>query len=501
MAITIPIVTEFKDAGLQRAEQNLQGFAGKAKGLLGGLGISSAQAGAAMAVGLGVKAVQAFQNLALEAGKMADATGLAVEDASRLIAVAGDLGIESGRVESAVMKMNKSIADGGKAFDQFGIEIFRTNDGLVDANKTFINAVTTIGKIEDPTLRAKAAQEVFGKSYAEISELMAMSAGDLERALGKVSDQQIITNEERDRARKFREQLDNLADIAQDASIALGEQLVPILGEMSDAVVVLDNALDALSGDAGGGLSGLLRAAYDSSGLGQLVRFINDLGDIAGLSADDVDELAVTIEANTVTSFQMEQMYRDRLPNALGNTSRATNTLTTDIESLDDAYRELTDNISDRKAWRDFQTSLLYFRSSMTLSTEEADQFALALGNIVNELDGIDDETRIKLLTELDRGDLDYVFGALERLRQGVTVPIRPSPTNIGLPQLPGNPAAPTITNVVPNVPTIQRPNVGLPISSESSGTMTINISTSADPNEVIRAIETYRRRNGTTVV
>jgi hypothetical protein len=165
------------------------------------------------------------------------------------------------------------------------------------------------------------------------------------------------------------------------------------------------------------------------------------------------------------------------------------------------AFDTLQNNIDERKAWRDFRTTLFYFRNDMFVTTEEADAFALALGNIVNELDGIDDETRIKLLTELDRGDLDYVLGALERLRQGVTVPIRPSPTNIGLPQLPGNPAAPTITNVVPNVPTIQRPNVGLPISSESTGTMTINISTSADPNEVIRAIETYRRRNGTTVV
>jgi hypothetical protein len=89
----------------------------------------------------------------------------------------------------------------------------------------------------------------------------------------------------------------------------------------------------------------------------------------------------------------------------------------------------------------------------------------------------------------------------MDKLSQGVVIPIRPSPTNIGLPQLRGNPAAPTITNVVPNVPTIQRPNVGLPINTQSTDTMTVNISTSADPNEVIRAIETYRRRNGTTVV
>jgi len=500
MAITIPIVTEFKDAGLKKAEQNLQGFAGKAKGLLGGLGISSAQAGAAMAVGLGVKAVQAFQNLALEAGKMADATGLAVEDASRLIAVAGDLGIESGRVEAAVMKMNKSIADGGKAFDQFGIEIFRTKDGMVDANKTFINAVTSIGRIEDPTLRAKAAQEVFGKSYGEVAELMSMSALDLEKALGAVSDSQIITDQENKRAEKFRAQLDNLADIAQDASIALGQELVPILGEMSDAVVVLDNALNALSGDAGGGLSGLLRAAYDSTRLADVVRFINDLGDVAGLSGDELDELAVSIEANTVASFQMEQMYRDRLPGAINTSKKATQSLTAEIGNLQGAYDRLTGRLDERKAWRDFRTTLFYFKNDMYVTTEEADKYAEALGDIIMNIDSIPEETKINLLTALDRRELDFVLGAMDTLSKGVTIPIRPSPTNLGLPVQPVYGGPPTIPNP-PTQPPRLGPNVGLPMASESLAPVTVNISTSADPVEVIRAIETYRRRNGTAVV
>jgi uncharacterized FlaG/YvyC family protein len=165
------------------------------------------------------------------------------------------------------------------------------------------------------------------------------------------------------------------------------------------------------------------------------------------------------------------------------------------------AFDTLQNNIDERKAWRDFRTTLFYFRNDMFVTTEEADKYAEALGNIIQNLDSVPDETKTTLLTELDRGELDYVINAMDKLSQGVVIPIRPSPTNIGLPQLRGNPAAPTITNVVPNVPTIQRPNVGLPINTQSTDTMTVNISTSADPNEVIRAIETYRRRNGTTVV
>lgn len=501
MAITIPIVTEFRDAGLQRAETNLQGFAGRAKGLLSSVGITGAQAAGALAVSIGVKAVTAFQDLAIEAGKMADATGIAVEDVSKLISVAGDLGIESSQVETAIMRMNKTIADGGKAFEQFGVQIFRTDDGLVDANKTFQSAITTIGAIEDPTLRAKAAQEVFGRSYGEIAELMEMSAVDLQKALKATSEQQIITEQERARAEKFRAQLDALADIAQDAAISFGQELVPILGEMSDAVVVLDNALEALAGNAGGGIAGLLRSAYDSSGLAQLVRFVNDLGDFAGLSADEVDELAVTIEANTVASFQMEQMYRKRLPDAIDDSRKATRNLTTEIGNLQDAYDRLTGRISERKAWRDFRTTLFYFKNDMFVSTEEADKYAEALGDIISNLESVPEETKIKLLTDLNRGDIEFVLGALERLRQGVIVPIRPSPTNLGLPQTPQTPFIPPATTPTIPIRPPQGPNVGLPMSVPSATPLTVNISTSADPNDVIQAIETYRRRNGTVVV
>lgn len=55
---------------------------------------------AAMAVGsalvaFGAKAVSAYQDAALAAGEFADATGVSVEQASRLIEVAGDVGVKA----------------------------------------------------------------------------------------------------------------------------------------------------------------------------------------------------------------------------------------------------------------------------------------------------------------------------------------------------------------------------------------------------------------------
>ena len=197
---------------------------------------SALAAGAALAA-FGVKAVGAFQETALAAGKFAGATGLAVEDASRWIEVAGDIGVEAGTIEGAFTKMNLAIANGKPALKEYGVEIVTTKDGLIDANATFINAATTIGAIEDSTLRTKAAQEIFGKSYGEVSELMNMSAGDLKAALDGVSEAKVIDQDELDKARDFRDRMDNLKGAFEDVQLAAGELIVgmsPVITKVAD---------------------------------------------------------------------------------------------------------------------------------------------------------------------------------------------------------------------------------------------------------------------------
>lgn len=205
----------------------------------------SVAAGSAL-VGFGAKAVLAFQGSALEAGKFSDATGLAVEDASRWIEVGGDVGVSAEAMQGAFQKLNKSIADG--KLDEFSSQIARAKDGTVDANATFINIATTIGKIADPTERAQAAQTAFGKSYGEIAELMEMDAKDLTKALGDVSDAKVIDESEVAKAKKLREQLDTLKDTGEDLFLTLGEALIPVVIELGDKVVAVAEPIADLIG-------------------------------------------------------------------------------------------------------------------------------------------------------------------------------------------------------------------------------------------------------------
>lgn len=225
-----------------------------------------AAAGGAALLGFAVKGVNAFQDLALSAGKFSDATGVGVEDASRWIEVAGDIGISTEAVQGSIMKMNKAIADG--KLDEFGDSIVRASDGTIDANATFQNLVTTIGGIEDPTKRALAAQTAFGRGYGEIAELMNMSATDLAAALGSVSDAKVIDDKELKKARDFRAAMDELGDKVGDAALKIGGVLVPALITVAEKIETISEKasdVDQLGSKLGGGsgLAGKVRGALD----------------------------------------------------------------------------------------------------------------------------------------------------------------------------------------------------------------------------------------------
>jgi hypothetical protein len=214
-----------------------------------GAGLTKFGAGAVAAsglVGAGLfKAAGAFQDLAIEAGKFSDATGVAVEDASRWIEVAGDMGVEAGTVESALGKLNKTLATSPDKVKALGVEIVRTADGLVDTNATFLNAIDTLNAMEDPAEKAAAATALFGRGWQSMSELIATGSDNLTASLAAVSDAKVINEDELAKAKAFREAMDTLGDSVEDLVISIGQGAAPVIGALADAA---GGAISAFSG-------------------------------------------------------------------------------------------------------------------------------------------------------------------------------------------------------------------------------------------------------------
>jgi hypothetical protein len=225
--VVIDVVNDKSAAALRSLKTDLAG----AEGAFGKMKVAGAAAfdkikgaGAEMAV----------------AGKFADATGLATEDASRWIEVAGDVGIGADQIQGAILKMNKAIGAG--ALKEFEGDIVRAKDGTVEASATFENLITKIGAIKDPTDRAAAAQKAFGKGFASVAELMEMDATELRAALEGVSDAKIIDEGELERAKQMRDRIDQLKDKFEDFQLEVGEKVVPVLVALADQAIVVADA-------------------------------------------------------------------------------------------------------------------------------------------------------------------------------------------------------------------------------------------------------------------
>ena len=581
LTVVIDFVTGPAQSGLGKLRTEVkqaEGAMGKLKAGAGAVGgaLQTHIAGAALAAGtamvtFGVKSVKAFQDTALAAGKFADATGISIESASRLIEVAGDLGIESGSVQSAIQRMNVAIDKSGPTIDKMGDAIVRAKDGTVDSAATFQNLVTKIGAIPDATARAKAAQEVFGRGYAEIAQLMEMSAGQLAGRLADVSDQKVISDDERKKAERFRDAMDTLRDRIDDVMLSLGDKLVPTL---SDTAEFLDNAVDAASdlNRSFKQLSGLvgddvgLADAFSSmdtsvDGFGRALDGSNNsvdraLGFLDGLvgtvplvgdklaeaipnvtmMSAEMAQLAVDIEAGTSEAERMAEMYAERVPPAVKETTTyvedlevAADEAKRAAEELQERWETLFDSIDGERSvirleqqfddLREAQLDAFYKGVAGADDAEEAQrkyQLELldtqeAIGKIGQQLLGLPPERTTEIIAMVDAGELDKAERTLATLTRYREARIRPIILPDRIDRIPQTAAVEGVgaTGGIVNRPTVALigeagPEAVVPLNRTrgngplpGSAPMVVNITTGADPESVVQAIERYRRRNG----
>jgi hypothetical protein len=546
-------ITVLVDLVTDRAQQSVKGFrsaVADADGAVGKFraGASSAMstvqanagslalAGGAALVAFGTKAVTAFQDTALAAGKFSDATGLAVEDASRLIEVAGDVGIGAGTIESAIVRMNSAAAKGD--LEKFGVELQRTADGTVDVNATFLETIDVLNGIKDPTERALAAQKIFGKGYKEIAEIIFDNADRVQKKLGEVSEAKVIDPKELEKARKFRESMDNLNDALDDIKLAGGEALVPLLSGLADVTVLanqgriaLDDVLpgdvtinqgaipffidavteakDALTGGAEG-------AALFESAIRSLLPEINEAGHIVGGLADDeaeaetstvslsraIDRLAFPklAEDARYAATGVEEMA-DEADDAVTPFDALAGAIAAVGEAVDTAFEDVRDRIGLEGALDEITEQFDKIRiageeanekgeAGTRAYKEEVRRLRLMLLDLLEDVKNVSAQDRIRLVAEIERGSVDELFRILGELSKGVSVPVvfsQPQQAFSGVDVVVGSNFAPQ--------PIINNANPA-PVNNSQT---TIIYPVGTSPTSVTVDRRLYDTRNGTT--
>ena len=326
----------------------------------------AAAAGAAV-VAFGVKSVNAFQDLALSAGKFADATGLAVEDASRLIEVASDIGVEASSVEKSIGFMNKTLGNSPELFKNLGIQIEYSNGGAKDVSGTFLNVIDRLKSIKDPSERAAAATKLLGRGWMEMSELIMGGSGALRKSMSEVSEQKVISEEELKKARDYRAAMDNLKDRFEDISLTVGAKVAPAFANAVNDVLKFVDAAKEIPG-----LEKALSIIFNpgTTDNGRSATLAGLIADIFNLGGETEKTAAVTEEMARVWSEGKQAMI-DAVPPA----SNLNSEIERQQQVLEDAklaWDSFKGNLSMELERQGLVSDIEAFREKWAGSTDEA---------------------------------------------------------------------------------------------------------------------------------
>ena len=530
ITVIIDVATEKATRGMKDFKSSVkeaEGFTGKLKAGVGSLGAqfkSAATSPAGMAAGVAamgagaLKAVDEFAQLGLEVGKFSDATGLAAEDASRWIEVAGDIGIEAGSVQTAIGRLNKSIDP--EKFRELGIEIAKTADGATDVNGTFLNVIDRLNAIKDPAEKARVASKLLGKGWQEMAELIGKGSGALSKSLAEVSDAKVIDADEVRKARDYRAAVDRLQDVFQDLVLTVGQELTPALADAADA-------LGQVGESAGPVLGFLSKIGALKSPIALVVDELDQLGLSAIGSGGDLEEAKRAIEeAETATTKFTGALDANayvaglvsKHDAALADDAAAVAEAQEDAEDatrkLSDAYDELIGRIDAEEAWRDLSVAMWELRDGLGDTADEAWDVQKKMADMVMEMDNIPTEKKTKLLTMIDRGALDEVYAELGKL-QNTTIRIPVKPVGSGLSTIGGGGKRASGGQVqagvpytvgeqgtemfVPNTNGVVVPHGALNAGGGGGVTYNVRIDGSGlTGDEIVAALKRWERRNGT---
>ncbi len=215
-------------------EKATPAFAGLADGIdnavqeLTGFSLSQLSVAGAIA-GLGVllkDSVMGFSDYATQVEKYARATGVAEEEASRLIQTADDFQVEVGSLESA-MKL---------ALQNGFVPTIENLATLADQYQATVN----------PAERAEMMSRIFGRSWTEIAPLFDLGGQAIRDNAAAISEHMIITGEASEQNKAFKRSQDALKDTWTGFTNQIGQAIIPGATDLLNVIVRTNENYDEM---------------------------------------------------------------------------------------------------------------------------------------------------------------------------------------------------------------------------------------------------------------
>lgn len=234
---------------------NTQGFQNALKNIKPSLNQVAAGVAAisAAVVGFGIKATTDFVKAGDEVHKMALRTGFTTEMLSRLRYAAQIGGTSIQGLETGIKRMQRVLVDAGRgletskrALDDLGLSV----DDLMAMNpeQQFMTILRAIAGVEDATLKAALAQDIFGRSGTDLLPVLEDGVEGLENTMDAADRLGVVFDEEAaKKAANLNDRMTDMKEAMNGVKNAIGEELapvfIPLLQGMTDFIVKISEFL------------------------------------------------------------------------------------------------------------------------------------------------------------------------------------------------------------------------------------------------------------------
>ena len=221
--------------GLQAAEKKLQAFGAG----IASIGTKLAGLGASVVTPL-LGAAKVFADMGSNMVDMSQRTGVSVEALSELGFAAEQSGADVETLEAGLRKMQKQVVEAASGSDTARESLGKlglTVDDLakLSPDQQFKLIGDRLSQIQNPTLKAALAMEVFGKSGTKLLPLFANGARGIEELQQQARDLGLtMSTDDAQAAEAFGDTLDVLWKVLKKTVFTIGSALAPLLTEAAE---------------------------------------------------------------------------------------------------------------------------------------------------------------------------------------------------------------------------------------------------------------------------
>lgn len=237
------------EQGLASVQERVGGLSQALAGLAGGVTL----AGFAMLIKGAIDAGD-------EMSKLSQKAGLAAKDIAGLQLAAAQSGLDASGLQSSLGKLNKAIADSSPAFAAMGLSAKNASGSLKGSREVLGELADKFASYQDGAAKARLAQELFGKSGADMIPLLNGGASALEEFDKKAQQLGLTLSDETQKAaEQFNDQLDLIRAGSQGLWRQLATELLPTLNDIAAAMIESRSSSDSLAKILGKGLTIVLQ--------------------------------------------------------------------------------------------------------------------------------------------------------------------------------------------------------------------------------------------------